>query len=86
MNGDKHQNLAGSKVISLKSFWRNLPAKGIGLHVTISDISCALLAPAPPMPPSCFYEVASLNHLEFELPFTLGFLVVPGRMPARLRL
>jgi hypothetical protein len=77
--------LLESKSILLKSFWHNFPAKRIGLHVTIGHISCATLASAPPMPPSGFDEVTSLNHLENGLPFTLVFSAMLGKALIQLQ-
>ena len=76
--------LAESKPVLLKSSRGNHPAKRIGLHITVCPLSRAILASAPPVPPSRFDEVASLNHL--EPPFALGFCAVPGQWPVPLQL
>lgn len=76
---------SGSNVILLESFWNNDLAHGVGLNVTIGHIPCATFAPAPPMPPSGFDEVTSLNHLENGLPFSLVFCAVVGKVLIQLQ-
>jgi hypothetical protein len=88
----KAEQTTGSRLLAelppilLKCFRRNGPAKRIGLHVTIGCISCAILAPAPPMPPSEFDEVASLNQVELGLPFRIAFCAAPGKLPVPFQL